>query len=81
MSNFHPLEVVSCGSKTQLQVGENLPSKHKELTQSCFILGSPPATEETISIICSIIICISIEKQNVKSHRRITQDKFHRNEI
>ena len=24
MSNFHPLEVVGCGSETQLQVGENL---------------------------------------------------------
>ena len=24
MSNFHPLEVVSRGSETQLQVGENL---------------------------------------------------------
>ena len=24
MSNFHPLEVVDCGSETQLQVGEKL---------------------------------------------------------
>ena len=24
MSNFHPLEVVGCGSETQLRVGENL---------------------------------------------------------
>ena len=24
VSNFHPLEVVGCGSKIQLQVGENL---------------------------------------------------------
>ena len=29
MSNFHPLEVVSRGSETQLQVGEKL----NELTQ------------------------------------------------
>ena len=40
MSNFHPLEVVGCGSETQLQVGGNVNYNNIIIIKSLFNEGS-----------------------------------------